>query len=476
MELKKSDFEILDERIKNITLQAVEQIQINSDLPPTIEQLADNNKTYAIMAAILFIDIRRSTFLTENSQAKSMVKIYRSFMRMAVDCVRKSGGVTRQFLGDRIMGIFIDSTDENGNITEKAVDKAINAARSLLTVIDFSLNRHLKANVNGKAIECGIGIDYGKILVTQVGMYGVEADEDKENEVDCVWVGNTTNYASKYSDIADGGEIFISDNVYSLLSDEYKDAWTKSAKYKGTRLFKGYVTRGYYLNFSDELGSAIKREEKNATEIDMSQQLVQGIEAIEKLQNKLVQREREVAILEEKLRKENQELHRKCNNAVTDMNTAVGNKNRMQKELEDSTKDYFEFIKVIISFAHCKEAYIQQVTEKFWIEILSKYYQVGRQLGYADEKITELAQCGLMAIYSYYGKYEKAYEAIIVMAKTNNFWVNLENKAMQWAKENYRLSELYNVIERRLVNYQIPYDKRTEFQQYLSQITKMRGW
>ncbi len=87
--LNKSDFNKLDERLKNITSKPVEQIEINSDLPPTIEQLEDNNKTYAIMAAILFIDIRKSTYLTENSQAKSMVKIYRSFMRMAVDCVRK---------------------------------------------------------------------------------------------------------------------------------------------------------------------------------------------------------------------------------------------------------------------------------------------------------------------------------------------------------------------------------------------------
>ena len=30
------------------------------------------------------------------------------------------------------------------------------------TVIDYSLNKHLKTNVNGKVIECGIGIDYGK--------------------------------------------------------------------------------------------------------------------------------------------------------------------------------------------------------------------------------------------------------------------------------------------------------------------------
>ena len=162
MGFSKNDFEKVDLRIKKITEQTVEQIEIDSELPPTIEQLEDNNRTYSIMAAILFIDIRKSTYLTENSQAKSMVKIYRSFMRMAVDCVRKNGGVTRQFLGDRIMGVFIDSADENGNIVDRAADKAINAARSLQTVIDYSLNKYLKTNVNGKVIECGIGIDYGK--------------------------------------------------------------------------------------------------------------------------------------------------------------------------------------------------------------------------------------------------------------------------------------------------------------------------
>lgn len=138
MGFSKTDFDKLDDRIKKITEQAVNEIEISSELPPTMKQLEDNNKSYSIKAAILFIDIRKSTYLTENSQAKSMVKIYRSFMRMAVDCVRKNGGVTRQFLGDRIMGVFIDSSDDKGNIVDSASDKAINAARSLLTVIDYS--------------------------------------------------------------------------------------------------------------------------------------------------------------------------------------------------------------------------------------------------------------------------------------------------------------------------------------------------
>lgn len=60
------------------------------------------------------------------------------------------------------MGVFIDSVDENGNITDKSVDKSINAARSLQTVIDYSLNKHLKCNVNGKN-DWMNSIDYGKV-------------------------------------------------------------------------------------------------------------------------------------------------------------------------------------------------------------------------------------------------------------------------------------------------------------------------
>ena len=62
MGFSKNDFEKVDLRIKKITEQTVEQIEIDSELPPTIEQLEDNNRTYSIMAAILFIDIRKSTY------------------------------------------------------------------------------------------------------------------------------------------------------------------------------------------------------------------------------------------------------------------------------------------------------------------------------------------------------------------------------------------------------------------------------
>lgn len=187
--------------------------------------------------------------------------------------------------------------------------------------------------MNGKIIECGIGIDYGKVLVTQVGMYGLENDDNRENEVDCVWVGNTTNYASKYSDIASGGEIFISDNVFTQLSEEYKDKFIRSAKYKGSKLFQGYVVKDYYLDFSKDLGNPVKIEEDTTVQSDTFAGLADGIREIERLQKDLIKRERELAVLEDKLKKENDELRTKYLNEFDEKMEATDDKKKTEEQL-----------------------------------------------------------------------------------------------------------------------------------------------
>ena len=475
MAFSKSDLEILDSRIRNIIEQPVEQIEVTSDLPPTIKDLENNNKTYSIVAAILFIDIRKSTFLTENSQTKSMVKFYRAFMRMAVGCVRKNGGVTRQFLGDRIMGVFVDSVDDKGVVIERATDKAINAARSLQTAIDYSLNKHLKAKVNGKVIECGIGIDYGKVLVTQVGMYGVEQDEDKEDEVDCVWVGNITNHASKYSDLAAGGEIFISENVYNQLSDDTKEVWIPVAKCKGSKLFQGYITRDFYLDYAEELGKPTKVEQENLNETDTANQLLIIVKEVERLQSDLIQRERELAVLEDRLKRENQNLLEQYNTEKTARIKAQQELNSAKNELQEIMELFFEFSCAIINFAHCKTQYIHYVTEGFRNETITTCFEVGQKLHYSEEDIVRKLDCALIDIYSYYKKYEKAYDVIVIMAEVNSAWVKLDDATLGWAKENYILHRLQNAIERRLVNYTISNEHRDGFVAALSKVKKMRG-
>lgn len=476
MGLSRSDFNKLDSRLKSITEQAVEQIEVNSDLPPTIEQLEDNNKTYSIMAAILFIDIRKSTYLTENSQTKSMVKIYRSFMRMAVDCVRKNGGVTRQFLGDRIMGVFIDSVDESGEITDKAVDKAVNAAKSIQTVVDYSLNKHLKFNVNGKVIECGIGIDYGKVLVTQVGMYGVENDENKENEVNCVWVGNTTNYASKYSDITSGGEIFISENVFKNLSECYKDVWTKSAKYKGTKLFQGYVTKDYYLDFWRELGNPVKIEEDNTIELDTFCQLSNGIKTIEALQDKLIQREKELAVLEDRLKRENQEIQIKYNNENSAKLRALDDRDKAKEDIDDLVRKAYSFVKTIIDGSFCREYdYIKNIGIKRWLAIDEFYHLLGKMQGYDEDTLNDMA-FKFIEIYAYFNNFGLSYKYMVSMAKKNHSWIYINENTFKWACKQSQGWEVINAMEDNLNNNKLPYKKIKDYENYISKLKGIRGF
>lgn len=476
MALSKSDFEKLDSRLKSIIEQPVEQIEMNTDLPPTIEQLEDNNKTYSIVAAVLFIDIRKSTLLTENSQAKSMVKIYRAFMRMAVDCVRKNRGVTRQFLGDRIMGVFIDSVDENGNIAEKAVDKAINAAKSLQTVIDYSLNKYLKSKVNGKIIECGVGIDYGKVLVTQVGMYGVEQDENKENEVDCVWVGNTTNHASKYSDLASGGEIFISDSVFKQMSDEYKDAFTKSAKYKGTKLFQGYVAEDFYLDYAEELGKPVKKDNDNSVEIETSQQLADGIKEIERLQKKLIQREKEIAVLEENLKKENGEIKKKYSNENSLRIKVEREKKKAEQLLNQEIKSIYSFIHSLIFKSFCgKFEYIKNIGEKIWLEIDEVYHRLGEKQGLNEDVINDSA-FEFIEIYAYFGLYELSYKYMVSMAKENNVWVYINESTFKWACEQNQGWQVVNAMEDNLKNNRIRYEHIKDYEEKIRRLKELRGF
>lgn len=473
MGFSKTDFDKLDDRIKKITEQAFNEIEINSELPPTIEQLEDNNKSYSIKAAILFIDIRKSTYLTENSQAKSMVKIYRSFMRMAVDCVRKNGGVTRQFLGDRIMGVFIDSTDDKGNIVDSASDKAINAARSLLIMIDYSLNKYLKSNVNGKIIECGIGIDYGKVLVTQVGMYGLENDDNRENEVDCVWVGNTTNYASKYSDIASGGEIFISDNVFTQLSEEYKDKFIRSAKYKGSKLFQGYVAKDYYLDFSEDLVNPVKMEEDTTVQSDTFAGLADGIREIERLQKDLIKRERELAVLKDKLKKENDELRTKYLNEFDEKMEATDDKKKTEEQLKEQIQKTYAFVKEIIHGSFCYEYdYIKNIGLDRWKAIEEFYHELGKKQGFDEDTINDSVP-EFIDIYAYFKKYRESYEYMVSMAKKNYIWVDINESTFKWACNQNLGYQVINEMENNLKNNKISYER---IKSYEEQIHKLWGF
>ncbi len=443
--LSKLDFENIDNKIKEIVEQSVDEIEINTEFPPTTDYLTNNNEAYSIMAAILFIDIRKSTDLTENSRAKSMVKIYRAFMRMCVECVRKNGGVTRNFLGDRIMAVFMDSKTEDGKVI-KAMDKALNCAMSMATVIDFSLNKHIKSNINNKIIDCGIGIDYGKILLTKVGMYGVESDEKKENEVDCVWIGNVTNHASKFSDIAQGGEFFISKNAYENLSEELKgETWEEVVKYKGQKAFSGYISKFFYHKFVEEFKINVNREVSDYDENENAKQIANAIKEIDRIKEEVKKKEIDLAI-------KNEESEQKL------------------REINGKYHDLYNIIySILVSYLY-KNYTIDKSMTGFLIEMINLFFQIGRKIGRSEEDIKESMACHFIYIYNELEMYEEAIEYTIVMAQKCS-WISLNPKTLKYAKEKRRLWDIKWEIEWRIKNNSEDIDIG-EFQKYLEEVKK----
>jgi len=245
--IPKNEYDSADNMLENILSQRVEDIELSDTILP-LNDITDSNKVFKGKLSILFVDMRKSTDLTDELKSKKMVKIYRSFIRMVVQAIRYCDGQSRQFAGDGVLGVFQNSADIENPVT--SCEKAVKAARYILTLIDYCLNPKLKKYLGDISIGCGVGISTGTVMITKIGMRGKEADDTAENEMGIVWVGKTTNYASRLCSLATPREIFIDEKTYNGLSSN-KENWKKETRVKGIKLFSGYITSEYYLPLFD---------------------------------------------------------------------------------------------------------------------------------------------------------------------------------------------------------------------------------
>lgn len=154
----------------------------------TFENFDENSKKAKLIeTCVLYIDIRQSTELNMEQYPITLSRLYSSFVRGAIKCGMYYGGKVRNIIGDRVMFLF-DSQD--------CFKNAVNAAILLNTFSSYILNKHFK---NGN-IQCGIGIDYGKMLAAKTGT--IKRNTDTTEYKSLVWLGPPANIASKLADIA----------------------------------------------------------------------------------------------------------------------------------------------------------------------------------------------------------------------------------------------------------------------------------
>ena len=285
-----------------------------------------------------------------------------------------------------------------------------------------------------------------------------------------------------YDKIDDAEELLVSAKAKkrSLLADKI----TGDNIYKALVFFdklyaqmnEGYVAKDYYLEFSEDLGKPIKIEEDTTVESDTFEGLADGIREIERLQDKLIQREKQLAVLEDKIKRENQDYEDKYNNENVAKLRAFDERDTAKKELQEILKDYYVDIKSILSKVHYHEyQYMDKVGKKDLILMIEKEYELGRLLGKTSKEVSLELGCYLIGIYDYFQEYSKSFDVMLVMAELSDYWVDLETATLNWANKEHILYKLYNEIERALVNYRVKNERRKNFEGYLQTIKKIRG-
>jgi len=137
--------------------------------------------------AILFADVAGSTQSFETLGDEKAKEWILGIQKLMSDVVKNSAGEVLDFIGDEIMCRFPDANT--------AVDAACHIQQAMQEI----------PAVDGITAAARIGINWGSII----------ADGDR-------LFGDTINIASRLTEIAEAGQIIISDAVVSLLSTETK--------------------------------------------------------------------------------------------------------------------------------------------------------------------------------------------------------------------------------------------------------------
>jgi adenylate cyclase len=207
----------ITQKVKDIMDTNFEVVDVSYVPDITDTKLTFGNKGLRFEATVLNIDMRGSTTILNKHNRSTVAKIHMAYFHTIVKIAGKLGGHVRSFNGDSML-VFFPGT------TRGTLSNAVKAAMHMRYIISNNESGINKLLSKYSAIDYGIGIDDGKILVTKIGVGG------DSNNKGLFWAGNAVNKAVKLSDNAKNPyHINISSWVYYNLPDltKYKIHSTK---------------------------------------------------------------------------------------------------------------------------------------------------------------------------------------------------------------------------------------------------------
>lgn len=232
--------------------------------------------------AVLFVDIRGFTPLSENLSPENVVDILNSYLTIVADAVAANGGTLDKFIGDAAMAVFNSPSD-----LEDYVFRAVCTAWDILSN-EESLKRECLKKY-GKEVEFGIGVNCGDAVIGNIG---------SQNRMEYTAIGDTVNTTSRLEGAAGPGQILISREVAKRLGGRIDVSFAGEYSLKGKK--KKVVV--YEVNGILEQYEPVVKRDKTIGEI-----YEDSIKEIKKVQEKCitnVQAIKELAVKEKGVIKE----------------------------------------------------------------------------------------------------------------------------------------------------------------------------
>lgn len=207
---KTYDFEKSRERLSEI-LKSEDKNFEEVDSIPLRDSLTYNNGYYVNKTAVLYVDLRDSSYLPKNYQRPVLARIFRSYISEVIAIINGNEDcVEINIEGDCVWGIFDAQY-------KKQIDSLLETSGQIFSLIEYLNCQFKKQKID--PIKIGIGISHGRVLMVKAGYNGSGLN-------DIVWLGDVINDASKLCSKANktstDKSLMASSNFYQNLKDEYK--------------------------------------------------------------------------------------------------------------------------------------------------------------------------------------------------------------------------------------------------------------
>ena len=177
--------------------------------PDVAEALVEHDKNAMALGgvkrnvALLFVDIRGFTKMSEELEPEKVVDILNGYLEMSTNQVFRFGGMVDKFIGDCVMAIFNAPIDLDDYVY-KAVCAAYGIVQVGKKICDSVWEKY------NKKLEFGVGVHFGDAVIGNIG---------SKTRMDFTAIGDTVNTASRIEASAGGNQVLISSDVYEVLKD-----------------------------------------------------------------------------------------------------------------------------------------------------------------------------------------------------------------------------------------------------------------